>query len=99
MSSPGGKSAADLRKMHEKKIQTANEPPGKKEVVWTPNSEGTKRMYSHSPRSIRLSSLNSFPSVCLGNTGAHTTTGYVAQTKRQVAGGSVNTLCTHYCYF
>jgi len=35
-------SASALRQMHEKKIKAANEPPGKKEVVWTPNPNDTK---------------------------------------------------------
>ncbi|PRP83162.1 hypothetical protein PROFUN_09590 [Planoprotostelium fungivorum] len=34
-------SASALKAAHEKKIQEANEPPGKKEVVWTPTANNT----------------------------------------------------------
>ncbi len=54
-------SAAALRRKHEMKIKEANEPSGQKEVVWTPQSNGTL--------------------------GAHDSSGFSAQTKKQVAGG------------
>lgn len=34
-------SASALKAAHEKKIAEANEPPGKKEVVWTPKNNDT----------------------------------------------------------
>ena len=45
-------SASSIKKLHEKKIQAANEPPGKKETVWAPNTQEQQIVHKQTKRAV-----------------------------------------------